>query len=184
MTIYNNQGIKIETIEEETREKVMELFLDKNSNMHPLDQNNKPTVLQFQTIIDKIIKNNDDENNILVLKKEDEVIGYIYLFVHYDKLIIGNIFVKKEHRQKGYGQLLTKIAILVAENEDRDVSLLCYYPNKYLKRLGFIELDGPYYIYKHKGVKNPNFPTFFIGIEEFNQRRKKEIKKYVKNINK
>ena len=184
MIIYNNQNIKIETIQEETRNKVMELFLDKNSNMHPLDVEIKPTASQFGMIIDKIIKDKDDENIILVLKKEDEVIGYIYLFVHYDKLIIGNVCVEKKERRQGYGQLLTKIAILVGENEDRDVSLRCHYPNKYLKKLGFTELDSSYYLYKRKGLKSPNFPTFFIGIEEFEKRRKNDIKKHVKSISK
>ena len=42
---------------------------------------------------------------------------------------------EKKERRQGYGQLLTKIAILVGENEDRDVSLRCHYPNKYLKKL-------------------------------------------------
>jgi len=184
MVIYNNQNIKIETIEEKTKEKVMELFLDKNANTHPLDLNNKPSESQFRIIINKIINEKDDESNIFVLKKDEEVIGYIYLFVSYDRLIIGHICVTKEERRKDYGQLLTKIAILIAENGNRDVSLKCYYPNKYLKKLGFAEVDEAHYLYKHKGLRNSNFPNFFVGIEEYEERRKQEIRNHIKCINK
>ena len=136
---------------------------------------------QFLNIMDNIIKGKDDESNIFVLKKDGEVIGYESMFVEYGRLIIGHIAVKKEERNKGYGQLLTELAVLIAELEGRDVSLFCKYKNSYLKKIGFETNDDIHYLYKRK-KQNKEVPMFFISVEEYRKRKQKEMEEETKSF--
>lgn len=187
MIIYNNDGISISTIQEADKEKVLQYFQENSFNHNYLEDSLRPTDEQFIGIMDSIISGECDEENIFVIKKNDEVIGYESMFVEYDRLIIGHIAIKKQERGKGYGELLTKIAILVAENESRDVSLHCEHENKYLRKLGFKTIDNIHYLYKRKNIKIDNFPKFFVNIEEYRKRKQKEeeedLKRYSDFLN-
>ena len=126
----------------------------------------------------------DDESNVFVLKKNGEVIGYESMFVEYDILHIGHIAVKSSERGNGYGKLLTKLAILVAENEDRDVALYCDHPNSYLEKLGFKTKDRIHYLYKRKGIKSKGLKRLFVKPEEYSKRKDEEMKKEVDRFKK
>ena len=104
--------------------------------------------------MDLIISGENKTENILVLKKKEEVIGYESMFVQYDRLVIGHIAVKKSERNQGYGELLTSLAIQIAENDDRDVTLYCDHRNKYFSKLKLDSKDGIHYIHRNEGIKN------------------------------
>ena len=123
-----------------------------------------------------VIISGDDENNILVLKKNNEVIGYESIFVSYDRLVIGHIAVDKMHRNNGYGELLTKIAILIAENDDRDVTLYCNHKNKYFSKLKLESTDNIHYIYKRQGIKTQTLPKLFVSVGEYKIRQEEKMK--------
>ncbi|MBE6149772.1 MAG: GNAT family N-acetyltransferase [Firmicutes bacterium] len=181
MLIYRNKNISISTIEENDKYKVLEYFSENSFNCSPFDNDLRPTNTQFLNIMDNIIKGKDDESNIFVLKKDGEVIGYESMFVEYGRLIIGHIAVKKEERNKGYGQLLTELAVLIAELEGRDVSLFCKYKNSYLKKIGFETNDDIHYLYKRK-KQNKEVHMFFISVEEYRKRKQKEMEEETKSF--
>lgn len=174
MTIYQKDNITISTIEAIDKEKVLEYFSENHFNCDYETGALRPSNHQFLQSMDDIISLKDDESNILVLKKDNEVIGYESMFVEYDRLHIGHIAVKKSERKKGYGELLTRIAILVAENEDRDVSLYCRYPNRYLEKIGFKTSDQIHYLYKRRNRKIEGLPKLFVTVTEYKERKQKE----------
>ena len=175
MKLYEKNGITISTIENDDKEKVLEYFSENSFNCDYESGSLRPSNTQFIKIMDDIILGKDDESNILVLKKNKEVIGYLSMFVEYDRLNLGHIAIKKTERKKGYGNLLTRIAILIAENEERDVELYCLYPNKYLKTLGFETSDDIHYLYKRKGIKNDDLPQLFVSVSDYKIRKEKEF---------
>lgn len=181
MLIYRNKNISISTIEENDKYKVLEYFSENSFNCSCLDNDLRPTNTQFLNIMENIIKGKDDESNIFVLKKDGEVIGYESMFVEYDRLTIGHIAIKKEERNKGYGQLLTELAVLIAELEGRDVSLFCKHKNSYLKKLGFETNDEIHYLYKRK-KQNKEVPMFFISVEEYRKRKQREMEEETKSF--
>lgn len=181
MIIYENDEIEVSTIENADKEKVLQYFSENSFNCDYETGALRPSNSQFIQIMDDIISGKDDENNIFVLKKNGEVIGYESMYVEYDRLNIGHIAVKKSERGKGYGELLTKIAILVAENEDRNVALYCNYPNNYLEKLGLETKDNIHYLYKRKGIKSEWLPNLFVSVTEYKERKDKQLEEELKS---
>lgn len=183
MNLYNKDGIIVSTIEEADKEKVLEYFSENTFNCDYETGALRPTNAQFMQIIEGIISGEDDENSILVLRKDGEIIGYESMYVEYDRLNIGHIAVKESERGNGYGELLTRLAILIAENEDRDVALYCQYPNNsYFKNLGLETKDNINYLYKRKGIKTEGLPKLFVSVSEYRKRQEEKIAKETKKF--
>lgn len=183
MNLYNKDGIIVSTIEEADKDKVLEYFSENTFNCDYETGALRPTNAQFMQIMEDIISGEDDESSILVLRKDGEVIGYESMYVEYDRLNIGNIAVKKSERGKGYGELLTRLAILIAENEDRDVGLYCQYPNNsYFKKLGLETKDNIHYLYKRKGIKIEGFPKLFVSVSDYEKRQDEKVAKQTKRF--
>lgn len=183
MNLYNKDGIIVSTIEEQDKKKVLEYFSENTFNCDYETGALRPTNSQFMQIMEGIISGEDDENSILVLKKDGEVIGYESMHVEYDRLNIGHVAVKESERGKGYGELLTRLAILIAENEDRDVGLYCRYSNNsYFKKLGLETSDNIHYLYKRKGIKIEGLPKLFVSISEYRDRQDKKIEEETKRF--
>lgn len=175
MELYKKDNISISTIEEKDKEKVLKYFSENTFNCDAETGSLRPTNYQFNQIMDEIILGKDDESNIFVLKKDNEVIGYESIFVEYDRLTIGHIAVDKNERGNGYGELLIKIAILIAENDDRDVTVYCNYRNNVFSKIGFEGIDNIHFIYKRKGSKNELLPKLFVSVEEYKKREEQKI---------
>ena len=175
MELYKKDNISISTIEEKDKEKVLKYFSENAFNCDVETGSLRPTNYQFNKIMDEIILGEDDESNIFVLKKDNEVIGYESMFVEYDRLTIGHIAVDKNERNKGYAELLIKLSILIAENDDRDVITYCNYKNNVFSKLGFEEIDSVHFIYKRKGLKNDLLPKLFVSVEEYINREKQKL---------
>lgn len=183
MNLYNKDGIIVSTIEEEDKDKVLEYFSENTFNCDYETGALRPTNAQFMQIMEDIISGEDDESSILVLRKDGEVIGYESMHVEYDRLNIGHIAVKKSERGKGYGELLTRLAILIAENEDRDVGLYCQYPNNsYFKKLGLETKDNIHYLYKRKGIKTEGLPKLFVSVSDYEKRQDEKMAKETKRF--
>lgn len=182
MNLYNKDGIIVSTIEKGDEEKILEYFSENTFNCDYETGALKPSNEEFLQIMNKIISREDDENNILVLKKDGEVIGYEAMFVEFARLNIGHIAINKLERGKGYGELLTKLAILVAENEDRDVCLYCNYPCRYLGKLGFTTKDNIHYLYKRKGIKSQFLPKLFVSLEAYKKRQEEKTRKEIEEF--
>ena len=186
MIIYKKGKITVSTIEEADVDDVLRLFSTYNFNCDYETGALRPTNNQFCKIMYDIITGATDVENILVLKKDNKVIGYISMFVEFSRLIIGHIAVEKEEQHQGYGKLLTKLAILLAENDDRDVSSFCAYDNKYLKKLKFKDLDGVHYLYEKRNIKTEGLPELFVSVEEYKQRaeekQQKELEHFTKTL--
>ena len=183
MNLYNKDGIIVSTIEEEDKDKVLEYFSENTFNCDYETGALRPTNAQFMQIMEDIISGEDDESSILVLRKDGEVIGYESMHVEYDRLNIGHIAVKKSERGKGYGELLTRLAILIAENKDRDVGLYCQYPNNsYFKKLGLETKDNIHYLYKRKGIKTEGLPKLFVSVSDYEKRQDEKMAKETKRF--
>ena len=81
MNLYNKDGIIVSIIEEQDKEKVLEYFSENTFNCDRETGALRPTNEQFMRIMEGIISGEDDENSILVLKKDGEVIGYESMYV-------------------------------------------------------------------------------------------------------
>ena len=184
MELYKKDGITIATIQETDKEKILKYFSENTFNCDYETGSLRPSESQFIKIMDDIISGKDDEQSILVIKKDNEVIGYLSMHVEYSRLNLGHIAVKKSERGKGYGKLLTKIAILIAENDDRDINLYCAYPNGYLKKLGFTTHDNIHYMYKRRGIKTENIPKLFVTVEDYKNRMEEKQKKETESFRK
>ena len=166
MELYRKNNISVVTLEEEHKNKILDLYNHESFNCDFETGSLRPSNSELNDLMDKIIDGYNLES-ILVLLKNKDVIGYLSMFIEYDRLHLGHIAVDKNERNKGYGKLLTCVAILLAENDDRDVTMYCNYPNRYLKELGFKTPDGVHYLYKHMGVKTPELPKIFASIDEY-----------------
>lgn len=181
MVLYENGEISVSTIEKQDEDKVVGYFLENDFNCDGESGALKPSENQFRNIIQSVI-DGDDENNIFVLKKNAEPIGYISMFVEYGKLELGHIAVDKNERGKGYGKLLTELAIDVAEQDGRDVSLYCLYPNSFLRKLGFKSEDNVHYLRKRTGNFSNKMPKIFVGVEEYSKRQELKAQKEVERF--
>ena len=181
MNLYTKNDITIATIETEDISAVLGYFNENDFNCDREMAMLRPSSSRFKEEMEIIISKNDDESNVFVIKKDERVIGYAYCFVDYDSLKIGHIAVDKSERGKGYGTLLTKLIIRVAENEDRDVCLECNYSNNCFKKLGFKSRDGFHFKHKSKGRKTDKLPILFVTNEVYKQRRDEESKKEVED---
>ena len=185
MIIYKLDEIEISTLKDEHKQSVLKYFSENDFNCDAETGALRPSNAQLEKIMDGIISGKDDESNIFVLKKKSEVIGYISMFVDYDRLTIGHIAVKKSERGQGYGTLLTEMAILVAENEGRDVSLYCAKEKPWFEGMGFRSLnDSCNYLRERTGHKTPWLPRFFVSVEEYRQRQKERQEKEVEHFSK
>ena len=185
MTLYEKKDIEISVIEEQDKTKVLQYFQENDFNCDYESGALRPSDSQFVKIMDNIISKKDNTSSIFVLKKKGEVIGYISMYVEYDRLHIGHIAVDKKERGKGYGTLMTKLAIAVAENESRDVCLYCSKPNNCFDKLPFRKLDNVHYLYERKNrKKDKSLPQIFISVEDYKKMRDNELKKEVDNFSK
>lgn len=174
MVLYEDGGISIATIEEQDKAKVMQYFLENDFNCDGESGSLKPSERQFSEIIDGIISGEDDENNIFVLRKNDEALGYVSMFVEYNSLNLGHIAVNKNERGKGYGKLLTEMVTKVADHDGREVALFCMYPNSFWSELGFESHDGIHFLRQPKPYVGASLPRLFVSKEEYAKRKELE----------
>ena len=106
------------------------------------------------------------------------------MYISFTRLNIGHIAVIDNERNKGYGKLLTHLTILLAENDDRDISLFCDRRDNYYLELGFTKIDDEHYLYEHKGIKTEGLPQLFLSIKEYDEKAKKDRIKSVKSFSK
>ena len=174
MILFEDNDVSIATIEEQDKAKVMQYFLENDFNCDRESGSLKPSERQFSEIIDGIISGEDDENNIFVLRKNDEALGYVSMFVEYNRLNLGHIAVDKNERGKGYGKLLTEMATKVADHDGREVALFCFYPNGFLAELGFESHDNIHYLRQPKLYVGASLPKLFVSKEEYAKRKELE----------
>ena len=183
MILYNKNNITISTIEEQDKEIVLKYYQENTFNCDYESGSLRPTIKEFIKIMDSIIYDNNDEENILIIKNNNKAIGYLSMFVEYDRLVLGHIAMDKKQRNKGYGKLLTELSILIAENEDRNIRLYCHYNNRFLKELGFTTSDNIHYYY-HTNKKKNNLPKLFVSIDEYKKRQEQKQEENLERFNK
>lgn len=177
MVLYEKNNVIIRTIEEKDISYVLKYFDENSFNCDYETGSLRPSTFQFEEIIRKIINGECKTETILILEKDSICIGYLSCYISYSKMHLGHIAVKKEERSKGYGKLLTLIALKIASNENRDVILTCYYKrNRYLRSLGFTSSDNIHYIWNSQKEKN-DFPIIFMTNEEYKKTKEKEREK-------
>ena len=174
MVLYEVGGISIATIEEQDKANVLQYFSENDFNCDGESGALKPSENQFSNIIDGIISGEDDKNNIFVLRKNDEAMGYVSMFVEYGRLNLGHIAVNKNERSKGYGKLLTEMVTKVADHDGREVALFCMYKNSFWNELGFESDDGVHFLRQPKPYVGESLPKLFVGKEEYAKRKELE----------
>lgn len=181
MILYKNNNIEISTVNEKDILDIIDLFSSTSFNCDYESGALRPTVNQFKKIIHEIIMG-DRENQVLVLKEDNSVIGYLSCFIQYNTLILGHIVVNEKVRNKGYGKLLTSIALELASLGNRRVKLDCYYSEpKYLYELGFRKVGASSYIWEGK-IKS-NLPNLFESTEEYERNQNEKLKKEMDSWN-
>ncbi len=177
MVLYEKNNVIVRTIEEKDILYVLKYFDENSFNCDFETSSLRPSAYQFEEIIRKIINGECKTEAVLVLEKNNICIGYLSCYISYSNMYLGHIAVKKEERSKGYGKLLTLIALKIASNENRDVFLTCYYrKNRYLRSLGFTSSDNIHFMWNGQKEKN-DFPIIFMTNEEYEEMREKEMEK-------
>ena len=184
MILYEQEGIMICTIEEQDKKNVLKYFSENNFNCDFETGSLKPSNNQFIKIMEDIISGKDRGSNIFVLRKNGETRGYVSMYVEWSRLNIGHIAVKESERGRGYGTLLTKAAIMVAENEGREVALYCNRQNNVFEKLGFNSNDGIHFLHEYQGIKTEGLPALFMNVEEYEEMAKKRQEKEVESFSK
>ena len=184
MIFFKQGDLEISTIENQDKQRVLELFSENDFGCDYESGALRPTNAQFLKFMDNIISGKTDEEYIFVLRKNGNVIGYASTFVDYERLVIGHIAVDKSERGNDYGKLLTNCAIMVAENEGRSVSVWSNHLDKYLKSMGFETIDGIHYLHEFQGIKTPGLTTIFVSIEEYKKRQEERSKREVERFKK
>ena len=189
MILSKKGKLSVHTIVEEDTAKVLQYFSENTFNCDRESGALRPSNTQFMCIMKDIISGKDDESNIFVLKRNNEVLGYVSMFVDYDRLVIGHIAVDKNARGKGYGTYLTRVAIDVAEHTGRGVRLYCSHPNPVFAKMDFTTPDGIHFYHEHKKrILNPNkYPPLFVDKETYAsrqaERQKQEVERFSKFLN-
>lgn len=184
MILFEQDGLEVSTIEASDKEMVIKLFSENDFGCDFESGALRPTNSQFSKIIDDIISGKTDEENIFVLRKNGKVIGYESMFVEFSRLVIGHIAVNETERGNDYGKLLTNCAIMVAENEGRDVAVWSNHLDKYLKSMGFETNDKIHYLHKYQGIKTPGLPVLFVSPEEYKKRQDKKLEEETERFRK
>lgn len=185
MLLYKDKDISISTIIEEDIGNVLKYFSENTFCCGYETGSLRPTNSQFLTIMKNIVSGKDDENNILVVRKNNNVIGYASLFVDYDRLVIGHIVIDEKERSKGYGRRLVELIVRVAESDGRNVSLFCLHPNSVFKKMGFdtIGTSGTNYIYRNSKELN-NYPKIFVDKQTYKMREEERHEMQVERFKK
>ena len=189
MILSKKGKLSVHTIAEDDLGTVLQYFSENDFNCRGESAALRPSNTQFMCIMKDIISGKDDESNIFVLKKFGKTIGYVSMFVEYDKMVIGHIAVDKGERGHGYGSYLTKVAIDVAEHTGRGVRLYCSHPNPVFAKMDFTTPDGIHFYHEHKKrILNPNkYPPLFVDKATYAtrqaERQKQEVERFSKFLN-
>lgn len=182
MILFNQDDITISTLEREDKNDVIALFQNNNFTSDNESRALKPSIEQLNEIMD-LIANGDDENNILVLKKNGEFVGYCSIFVEFSNLNIGHMAIKEEEQHKGYGKLLVEIAIQLAINDERKVVLFCDRKDNIFKKMGFCTNDSIHYDLMTCDKTKNDLPKLFVSKQEYITRIKKSSRKNLNAMN-
>ena len=154
MIVYNQGDIVIRTYEEEDIGSIVSLFDDKS-----ISEYNQTKFL--------LLNITDELDRILVIVKDNKVIGLADLMAYYDRIDISRIIIDKEYLGKGYEKILIDTIKNIGNNEDRDIG--CMGHDEYLVQNGF-ENKGIGLRWKHT-KQDMGIPKIFID---------KEIQKHMK----
>lgn len=187
MVLYEKDDIVISTLDKESIPDILKYFGENDFNCDYESGSLRPSNEKFREIMEEILVTENKIEEVLALKKEGKCIGYLACHVEYSRLNIGHIAVDRKERSKGYGRLLTLVALEIANNEGRDVALQCYYNGKkYWPELGFETRDGVHYLYRCKNIKN-NLPKIFMSCEEYEEmmsiEQEKQLQSYRSFLN-
>ncbi|MBQ9792100.1 MAG: GNAT family N-acetyltransferase [Clostridia bacterium] len=189
MILSKKGKLAVHTITEEDFGVVLKYFSENDFNCRGESASLRPSNTQFMCIMKDIVSKKDDESNIFVLKKHNKTIGYVSMFVEYDKLVIGHIAIDKSERGKGYGSYLTSVAVDVADHMGRDVRLFCSHPDPVFRKLGFDTHDNVHFYHERKKhILNPNkYPPLFVDKETYSkrasERQKQEVERFSRFLN-
>lgn len=184
MILFKQDDLEISIIENSDKKTVQKLFAENDFGCDYESSALRPSDNQFSKIIDDIVDGKADEESIFVLRKNGKTIGYASMYVEYNRLIIGHIAVEKSERGNDYGKLLTQCAIMVAENEGREVFVWCNHLDKYLKSMGFETSDNIHYLHTYKGIKTPGLQKIFVSQQDYDARQKERMKKETEDFKK
>ena len=125
---------------------------------NPKELNFFSPTLTFPFNFKKFLKIYNNENNCLVLKSQNWIIGYISFQIKLRKLSIIHLFIDSKHRKLGLAtMLLREIEKISNEKSVRDISVKVMLKNskalKLFKKLGYEE-DGKPILRYLKLVKN------------------------------
>ncbi len=148
MIVYKQDDIVIRTYEENDIGSIVTLFDDKS-----ISEYNQSKFL--------LLNITDELDRILVITKDDKVIGLADLMAYYDRIDISRIIIEKEYQGKGYDKLLVDTIKSIGNNEDRDIG--CMVHDKYLIQCGF-EDSGIGIKWKHT-KQDMGIPKIFIDKE-------------------
>ena len=148
MKFYDNDGIVIRTYEDNDISSIIELFDDKQ-------------ISEYKQVLFLLTNITNELDRILVVTKDDKVIGLADLMAYPEKICINKIIINSDYQGQGYDRILLDTIKNIGNNEDRDIVHMGN--NEYLSVNGFDKGDIGL-IWKHT-KQDMGIPKIFIDKE-------------------
>ncbi len=179
MVFYKKNDIEVSLVEEKDIKEISKIYEAYNFKF---DENvfDVPTPLKFENIMREGITKTKKTDTVIVLKKNNEIIGYLSCFVRFDCIVIGHIAVKTKERNQGFGTLLINTAIKLALASNRQIKCTSYGNEHFLLNLGFKKSFDIHYTFEGQ-MPNENLPDIFASLEDYEQFEQKKIEQSVKD---
>ena len=148
MKLYDNNGIVIRTYDDNDISSIIKLINDKQ-------------VTEYKQVVFLLTNITNELDRILVLTKDDKVIGIADLMAYPNKININNFVIDNNYQGQGYDNILLDTIKNIGNNEDRDI--VCMGTDEYLYSNGFDKGDIGL-IWKHT-KQDMGIPKIFVDKE-------------------
>ena len=178
--LYKN-AITIRTIEEKDKGSYLRLYSETDFGSELFGEP-KPPIYYEEQIITDIIEKRIISEEILILEKRNQLIGYAVVARESENIYhIGQLVITRKERNKGYGTFLLQIIKNLAANDNSNITLECLTSaTSFFKKQGFELIGGASYIFKNNNKSyKPGisiFPPYDIIKQEIEQSEKQRAK--------
>lgn len=124
MIVSTDNKITIKTIEVEDIDKVLEIYEANDFDYKEIEIEPKPSISEMRRVLTNIINKKLLELQLLVVEKEDNIIGYALIERMYpDVYYLSQLVITELERNKGYGKYLLNKVKELAKIDNSNIEL-------------------------------------------------------------
>lgn len=189
MILYQDENRTVRTIEDGDCGAYLKLFNEEDFGCVSMNSNLKPSLYEEQEFLRKVIDKDIIDEEVLVIEEDKKIIGYVTISRPKEDLYhLGNIAIRKEYRNKGFGSLLLNVVKQLASQDKCDIKLECINGARtFFEHHGFSFIAEGNYIYKSEKDKELSlnvqmgkhiFPDYDMIEEERNKQTNNNISEF------